>query len=62
MDDAYYLVVRGSKYLHLNSKSGPTWGGRNKAFHFCSMEAATQISCALTSSRAKITIVRCEEE
>lgn len=57
-----YLVKRGSKYLHLDTKNGIFWGKKDGAFHFFSSDAAMQVSCGLTSSKAKITIVECEEE
>lgn len=59
----YYLVQRGNhKFLHLNSKTGVFWGSRKDAFHFYSTEAAIQVSCGLTTHKAKIIIVECEEE
>lgn len=58
----YYLVKRGNKYLHLDTKTGISWGRREGAFCFFSTDAAAQVSCALTTSKAKITIVECEGE
>lgn len=57
-----YLVKRGSKFLHLDTKSGIFWGKKEGAFSFFSQDAAMQVSCGLTSSKAKITIIECEEE
>ena len=62
MEVASYIVKRGTKYLHMNTADGITWGSKANAFHFYSTEAATQIACALTSSRATISIVLCEGE
>ena len=57
-----YLVRRGSKFLHMDPKNGIFWGKKTGAFHFFSQDAAAQVSCGLTSSKAKITIEECEEE
>lgn len=59
---AYYLVRRGSKYLHINTQNGVFWGKKDGAFHFFSQDAAVQVSCGLTSNKARITIMECEEE
>lgn len=57
-----YLVKRGGKYLHMDTKNGVFWGRKEGAFHFFSTDAAAQVSCGLTSNRARIMIVACEEE
>ena len=45
-----YLVKRGGKYLHIDTKNGVSWGKKEGAFHFFSTDAAAQVSCGLTSS------------
>ena len=56
-----YIVKRGNKYLHMDQKAGVFWGRKSGAFKFYSVDAATQVACALTSTKAVICIEVCEE-
>ena len=55
------IVKMDKKYLHMSVTKGVTWGGKDGAFIFASVDAATQIAWALTPTNATISIEFCKE-
>ena len=59
--NVYYIVRRGTKYLHMSPSIEVTWGAKDGAFRFYSSEAALGI--ALTDDpNVDYDVVRCEGE